>query len=182
MRRCSWLLMCILLAACQLGAGANPPAGSPPSPILGTDITTASLDAPEPKPDAAAEKSADPAPVNADPVPESIDNAPVETPDDLAADGEAEPETTAPAPPEPPKSDIQLRCERRGGSYAAVGGDSDLRACVNRTRDGGKSCTRESDCSGQCLARSRTCSPIDPLLGCNEVLQDNGARVNLCLN
>ena len=53
--------------------------------------------------------------------------------------------------------------------------------CIQPTRDGGKRCTRESQCDGVCLARSGTCAPVKPLLGCNEVLQDNGVRATLCI-
>jgi hypothetical protein len=60
-------------------------------------------------------------------------------------------------------------------------GTGELRTCVFTTRDGGKQCNRESQCEGVCLARSGTCSPVKPLLGCNEILQDNGARVTLCI-
>ncbi len=42
--------------------------------------------------------------------------------------------------------------------------------------------TARSDCQGECLARSRTCAPIRPLFGCNAVLMDNGAEVNLCID
>ena len=55
-------------------------------------------------------------------------------------------------------------------------------ALLVRTRDGGKSCKRERDCEGLCLARSRTCAPIQPLFGCNDILQDNGVMVTLCID
>lgn len=61
-------------------------------------------------------------------------------------------------------------------------GKGSARACVYQTRDAGKQCDRESQCDGVCLARSGTCSPFKPLYGCNEILQDNGARVTLCLD
>ncbi|QYZ68534.1 hypothetical protein [Neotabrizicola shimadae] len=101
-------------------------------------------------------------------------------------DGKAEPEAGAEAPaeeaeaPPPPKPPEQLACERKGGSWASAGG-SGAKACVKRTRDAGKQCTTGRQCEGDCLARSQTCSPITPLFGCNEILQDNGARVNQCI-
>ena len=95
-------------------------------------------------------------------------------------DGKAEPEAEEAAPPPPPKPPEQLACERKGGSWASAGG-SGARACVKRTRDAGKQCTTGRQCEGDCLARSQTCSPITPLFGCNEILQDNGARVNQCI-
>lgn len=73
----------------------------------------------------------------------------------------------------------QEECARAGGQLARRGG-TDALTCLIRPRDAGKSCTRKSDCEGQCLARSGTCSPVIPLLGCYEVLLDSGARVTEC--
>ncbi len=91
------------------------------------------------------------------------------------------PAAAEPAPPTEPKSDAQIACERKGQIWSQVGKGA-LSACLQRTRDSGKRCTKESQCEGQCLARSGTCAPIKPLLGCNEVLQENGARVTLCID
>jgi hypothetical protein len=55
-------------------------------------------------------------------------------------------------------------------------------SCIRQTRDGGKQCDSKTDCQGECLARSRTCAPIQPLFGCNAVLMDNGAEVSLCID
>ena len=91
---------------------------------------------------------------------------------------------TAPAaevvPPAPLSPEAQA-CKRKGGSYLKTG-DSNLRSCVRLTGEGAKHCTSGKDCKGACLARSGTCSPADPLFGCNEILQDDGRRVNLCLD
>jgi hypothetical protein len=46
----------------------------------------------------------------------------------------------------------------------------------------GKACTRQSQCEGYCLARSGTCAPITPMFGCNDILQDDGREVTLCLD
>lgn len=74
-----------------------------------------------------------------------------------------------------------LVCLAQGNLWVRAG-QTDLFACVRPTRDAGKACRKGTDCEGECLARSMTCAPYDPLLGCNEILQDNGARVTLCLN
>lgn len=95
------------------------------------------------------------------------------------AAGTAEPPAEA-APPPPPKSPEQMACERKGGTWSSAGG-SGIKACVRRTRDGGKQCLNGTQCEGDCLARSQSCSPIAPLFGCNEILQDNGARVTQCI-
>jgi hypothetical protein len=45
-----------------------------------------------------------------------------------------------------------------------------------------KSCSAASDCQSACLARSRSCAPVKPLLGCNEVLTNSGVAVTECVN
>lgn len=88
----------------------------------------------------------------------------------------------AEAPPTPMiKTATQKACERKGGIFASAG-KSGAKTCVKRTRDGGKQCKREQDCEGVCLARSRTCAPATPLLGCNDILQGDGRRVSLCID
>lgn len=89
----------------------------------------------------------------------------------------------APAPetPVPAKSASQLACEKQGGSWNRAGATI-TRTCVFRTRDGGKSCRRQSDCEGLCLARSRSCAPLRPLFGCNDILQNDGRQVKLCID
>ncbi|AZB63214.1 hypothetical protein EBL87_05545 [Cereibacter sphaeroides] len=91
---------------------------------------------------------------------------------------ESAPETTA-EPPPAVVSPSQLACEKAGGSYVAV---KALFTCVKTPPDAGRRCARESDCSGRCLARSQTCAPLDPLLGCNDILDDEGRRITLCLD
>lgn len=84
-------------------------------------------------------------------------------------------------PPPPPKSPMQIACEKDGGTWSRAGGSVAM-TCFKPTRDGGKSCRRESDCSTLCLARSRTCAPVTPLFGCHSVLQNDGRAVTLCLD
>lgn len=181
MRRALLALTLILpLAACQLSLpgrdrAPDPTADAATNPVTGGTITTTSLDAPAttPAPTAAARPSTAPAPAAA-----------TKPPPQRPASAEPAPE---PAPiPEPvatpaPKSASQIACEDDGGTWAQAG-DSGLRACVFRTRDGGKRCDSRDDCDGECLARSGTCSPIKPLFGCNAVLMDTGAEVTLCID
>lgn len=99
---------------------------------------------------------------------------------------EPEPSEPEPAPEVPPEvvaplSPAAIACGRQGGRFVSVAKGAG-NACVRTTRDAGKACRRETDCEGRCLARSGTCSPIDPLFGCNEILQANGTRVTLCLD
>ncbi len=69
-------------------------------------------------------------------------------------------------------------CEGRGGQWARQG---KMEYCITRTTDAGKSCRAGSECAGECLARSRTCAPAKPLLGCNAVLNDAGIEGNQCV-
>lgn len=75
----------------------------------------------------------------------------------------------------------QARCEAEGNIWGRAGAEGAF-VCFRRTRDAGARCTRATDCSGACLARSGTCSPLDPLIGCQEVLTDTGARAMLCVD
>ena len=181
-----------LLQACQLAApGGQGGAGITANAVAGDAIEVTALDAPAA--DAASSPAALPptglataAPQGADPVP-AADAAGADPASIPATETETETATTDAEPAEPaepevlpdPKSDQQLTCERKRGKWVTAVGD--LKACVFPTRDSGKRCERESQCEGVCLARSGTCSPVKPLYGCNEVLQDNGARATLCL-
>lgn len=184
--RLTWIFLCLALAGCQAGGAGGTTATDPAAalnPITGDAISTTSLDAdlPDPAPAGVVDASQDTGTAAAEPK-----AAPVEA--------KAEPEAAAPLPeevavpqaapqvPQAAKSAAQVRCERGGGKYVTVNSNSNLRSCVKITRDAGKSCDREGDCQGQCLARSRTCSPIDPMFGCHEVLQQNGQAVTLCVN
>lgn len=75
----------------------------------------------------------------------------------------------------------KARCEARGDIWGRAGAQGAF-VCVRRTPDAGKSCSRATDCSGACLARSRTCAPLDPLVGCQEILTASGARAMQCLD
>ncbi|MGL4236479.1 hypothetical protein [Tabrizicola sp.] len=182
------VLVCFagLLGACQLAPQGNRPGqsedGVTPNAVTGGEIEVTALDAP---PDDAAAAPTSPAakPAGTDTAaPQAAPTAPGAEAEPAVA--EAEP---APAPeaeveevPAVVKSELQLACEKKKGKWAKVG-KANSRACVFTTRDSGKRCERESQCEGVCLARSGTCSPIKPLYGCNEILQDDGRRVTLCL-
>lgn len=75
----------------------------------------------------------------------------------------------------------KARCEARGDVWARAGGEGAF-ACLRRTPDAGRRCTRATECSGTCLARSSTCAPFDPMVGCTEVLTASGTRAMQCLN
>ena len=89
-----------------------------------------------------------------------------------------------PAAPEGTAAYIEqqrARCAARGGSFGASPGRA-TQVCFITPKDAGKACSKASDCEGQCLARSRTCAPVSPLFGCNEVLLDGGLTATACLD
>jgi hypothetical protein len=185
------LIVTALVAGCQLsapGKGAGPDGDVTPNAVAGDAIEVTALDAPPPAgaPTAAVAEGAaiavadGPAQVQAtDPAVEPAAEATADPAPQPEAEPAAEP-ALAPVAPAEVKTEAQLACEKRKGKWSPVGSGI-LRTCIFETGDGGKQCDRESQCEGVCLARSRTCSPITPLLGCHEILQDNGARVTLCI-
>lgn len=72
-------------------------------------------------------------------------------------------------------------CTARGGRFGK-GGLSGGFFCFETPKDANKHCTKASDCEGECLARSLSCSPVIPLVGCNEVLTITGSKSTLCRN
>lgn len=174
MRFC--MILAVVLAGCTLGGGKLAKPGGNANPITGNAIEVTSLDAPAV---VGAADPAKPAPNVVKPAkPDAVQPAPPQ-PDfatvDLAA---APPVTDVPARvPEPE----ELACVKKGGQWSVAGKAGGM-SCVRRMRDAGKSCHKKSDCEGDCLARSNTCAPIAPLFGCNEILQDNGVMVTLCID
>ncbi len=162
MRALFGLAAMLLLAGCLQGPGDD----GPPSP--GADAAPA------------AEMEGE-APANEGEEPEGVAE---ETAEDAApADpGPASMEDFLPAPPAIPAAlrDRQAGCERGGGQLVQRG-RTGIYDCLQQTRDAGRRCTREGECQGACLARSQSCAPFSPLLGCHEVLDGGGARVTLCL-
>lgn len=178
-----------LLAACQSGGpggSGRPSSDVTPNAVAGDPIEVTALDDPESEGAAPVSVPAEagasgtaalqPAAIPAE--------TPAETPEgteSAAAEAEPAPRPDLAATPVTPKSEQQLACEKRKGRWARVG-SGDKRACVFQTRDAGKRCEKESQCDSVCLARSGTCAPFKPMYGCNDILQDNGMRVTLCLD
>ena len=150
------LLSLCLLGACQL---ALPGRGDAPVDVAAVDAAAAAIEV----------TALDAAPAPPD------ENAPAPPPDAEAMMPEAAPEV-----PEVLKSASQIACEKRDGRFVRAGNSTTF-VCVTQTRDGGKRCSREQDCEGLCLARSRSCSPITPVLGCQDILQQDGLRVTQCV-
>jgi hypothetical protein len=159
MRVWSVLGVLVLVAACTLSKPDPQPTG--PSPITGGEISVTPLDAPSPAPETKPETK---------PAPAAIPEAAAKP----------APEAPAAAPPPPALSPEELACTDKGGLWGAVGKGG--AACLMPTRDSGKQCRKESDCEGYCLARSGTCAPYSPMFGCNDIVQDNGVVVTLCID
>ena len=152
-----------LLTACEAAPPLGPD-GAGTSALMTEEIQTSSLDAAPTGGPSVADAAKDP------PRPEPRPQTAVDPP-----------EEPVPDLPVVAKSADQVLCERTGGQWA-VAGQSGAHSCVKATRDGGKTCTKEDDCMGMCLARSGTCAPLMPLFGCNEVLDKQGRRVTLCID
>lgn len=93
------------------------------------------------------------------------------------------PEPAAPAPepePKPAPTAAQLSCEKGGGTFAKT--TAGVFVCAQLTGEGQKTCAGPQDCQGECLARSRTCAPMTPLVGCHDLITRSGGVANVCLN
>ena len=81
--------------------------------------------------------------------------------------------------PEGPELDRQrAACVSDGGRLMPRG--AGFFVCVHQTQDAGRQCDASADCEGVCLARSRTCAPMRPILGCQEVFTLPGRRETVC--
>lgn len=68
-------------------------------------------------------------------------------------------------------------CEAAGGRIGFIG-LSGGRYCQAPAPDAGQSCTSATDCSGYCMAESRTCAPYISPPGCMEaILLEDGSEV-----
>lgn len=71
-------------------------------------------------------------------------------------------------------------CQRSGGEFAGTPGKAML--CFHTPPDAGRQCNKDTDCTAGCLAKSHTCAPISPLIGCQDLLDDEGRTVTQCVN
>jgi hypothetical protein len=89
-------------------------------------------------------------------------------------------------PPTGPQEKALTKAERAEclmqGGTVRPGGRLQDEVCFLPEPDAGKSCTRKTDCTGMCLAESRTCSPVTPLFGCFEFLDDAGQKAGICID
>jgi hypothetical protein len=179
MRSLPLLAMVLALAACQIGedgAGAGPGSGTaagdgtaggdgPPAGYI-LDDAPAAGDETE-----TAEPVSEPEPV---PEPERVSES----------QREAEPIPEPEAEPDPTDARFaaaRAACEEEGGRFGRAPGGGEARICFRTPRDANAPCRTGADCEGACLARSRTCAPVLPLLGCNDVILSNGMRATECV-
>lgn len=71
-------------------------------------------------------------------------------------------------------------CETEGGRWGA-GGPGGTFVCYTPHRDAGQRCSLGSDCDGLCLARSRTCAPVSPFIGCHQAITNGGLPATICV-
>ncbi len=173
MRYC--LILTLILAGCTLGGGAVNKPQPAENPITGAEISVTSLDnATKPSAPLAAEPNESAA--KKDPQAVEMDTKP-----------SVEPKANAPKPAVPevaPPVELApevLACSKQGGDWISVSREGG-KACVQPAKDAGKSCRKKSDCDGECLAKSRSCAPVLPLFGCNDILQNDGSMVTLCID
>ncbi|HHL20167.1 MAG TPA: hypothetical protein ENJ52_01430 [Aliiroseovarius sp.] len=74
----------------------------------------------------------------------------------------------------------RAECEARGGEYARAGLFG--HACFMPTPDAGQACSRAGDCEGVCYADTRQCSAVTPVFGCIAMLDEDGKRVEICID
>ncbi len=71
-------------------------------------------------------------------------------------------------------------CLMRGGTVGR-GGLLPDEVCFRPEPDADKACSKKTDCAGLCLADTRTCSPVSPMFGCFEFLDETGQKVGICI-
>lgn len=88
--------------------------------------------------------------------------------------------------PPTPLQAAEEACVAAGGSFGRVPGAPEdapeVRICYREPDDANTGCSAATDCEGACLARSRTCAPVIPLLGCHQVLSSSGVEVEQCID
>ena len=168
------LTLVLFTLACVSGGPKGEGSDTAPAGISATTLATETIVAQplDALPNGVVAEEADP-----DPEPQALQPLA----DEIAADTAPVLAVIDPAEPKPPSSPEEAACIKKGDLWIHAG-KSIAYTCVRITRDSGKQCRKGSECQGSCLARSMTCAPYDPLFGCNDVLQDDGSRVTLCID
>lgn len=176
----------VLAAALLVLAGCLAPASTPGQLAVDEtgEIAHASEEARQEDDDATAETEDAPAEAETETETETETNSSGNRHSNGASDTARPPDMAdflPPSAPIPPAlRTSQAACERDGGRFAPRSGGR-VYDCLRITRDAGQSCRRAGDCEGLCLARSGSCAPFTPLLGCHEVLDSGGGRMTQCI-
>ena len=72
-------------------------------------------------------------------------------------------------------------CLAHGGRVGR-GGIVPDEVCFRPTPDAGASCQKAGDCTGMCMAETKTCAKVTPQFGCMEILDETGRSVGLCVD
>ena len=75
----------------------------------------------------------------------------------------------------------RAECLMRGGT-TGYGGIFPDEVCFTPQKDAGKACSKAGDCEGLCLAETKTCSPVSPIFGCYEFLDETGKKADICVD
>ncbi len=188
MRRLLILSVVLVLGGCQLalpGKAGKPAEVASENPITGDEISVTSLDAQKQGAGADQAKAAlaQDAPIKPDSA-AAKPGADAVKPEAEGAKPDASPVPEikpAPAAEVVVKTPGHLACEKKGGRWS-MAGSAKASFCQTPTKDAGKSCRKEGDCAGYCLAKSRTCAPYTPLFGCNDILNSGGRAITQCIN
>jgi hypothetical protein len=166
----------VILLSLLLGACAAAPDRAAEPPAEEDTITATVLADPTVAPEAGVPPDAAPVAVPVADATPMADDPPERT--DAETDPAPSPESAP--PPLPPALAAEARACAEAGGTLRPRGRGGLWSCVRLTRDGGRTCSRGGDCEGECLARSRSCAPLEPLFGCHDVLDGAGRRQTLC--
>ena len=84
-----------------------------------------------------------------------------------------------PPPPEGMDPALEADCAAQGGRIViGIGGP----VCGLPEPDAGAACTSSDECSGFCLAETRSCSPIRPFFGCHALYEEGKGDVTICID
>jgi hypothetical protein len=83
--------------------------------------------------------------------------------------------------------EARAQCEAAGGRVGRGGLFPDD-VCFTTMADGGKACSRKTDCEGMCLADTlgedtgATCAKESPMFGCFDFYDEQGERIGICVD
>ncbi len=85
-------------------------------------------------------------------------------------------------PPAKALSAVEREVCLSGGGRVGRGGVFPDELCFRPLPDAGKACTKASDCSGQCLTETMSCSKEAPMFGCYGFMDEQGRPADICVD